>query len=113
MVKHIFEKGDIIYVDCAPQAGHEQSGRRPALVVSNSLFNEKEKSMAMVCPITNTDKNSPFHVKISGRNCKTSGFVMADQVRMLDVKARNAVLYDKAPTDVLKDVIEIICEIME
>lgn len=113
MVKNTFKKGDIIYIDCAPQAGHEQSGRRPALVVSNSLFNEKTRTMAMICPITNTDRNSPFHVKISDRACKTSGFIMAEQVKTADVEARNAVLYDKAPTDIVDEVVEIIHEIME
>lgn len=113
MVKKIFEKGDIIYVDCAPQAGHEQSGRRPALVVSNYVFNEFEKSMAMVCPITHTDRKSPFHVEISDSKCKTSGFIMVDQTRIIDVKARNAVWYDKAPDDIVENVSEIICEIVE
>ena len=51
----IFEQGDIVYLDFDPQSGHEQKGRRPALVVSNNLFN-RVSSLTMVCPITHTDR---------------------------------------------------------
>lgn len=55
----VFEQGDIVYLDFDPQAGHEQRGRRPALVVSNNLFN-RVSSLTMVCPITHTDKGIRF-----------------------------------------------------
>ena len=55
----VFEQGDIVYMDFDPQAGHEQRGRRPALVISNNLFN-RINSLTMVCPITHTDRGSPF-----------------------------------------------------
>ena len=58
-----FEQGDIIIMNFNPQQGHEQNGRRPALVVSNTLLNE-HSSLIMVCPITNTDKSHPFHVNL-------------------------------------------------
>lgn len=61
----VFEQGDIVYLDFDPQAGHEQKGRRPALVVSNNLFN-RVSSLTMVCPITHTDRGHPFHVKLDG-----------------------------------------------
>lgn len=113
MLKDIVEKGDIIYIDCTPQAGHEQKGRRPVLVVSNNIYNEKVRNMAMICPITNTNRNSPFHVKISSEYCKTSGFVMAEQAKVLDISARNAEPYDKATDDIVEEVVEIIREIIE
>ena len=57
----VFEQGDIVYLDFDPQAGHEQKGRRPALVVSNNLFN-RVSSLTMVCPITHTDRRC-YHVR--------------------------------------------------
>ena len=113
MVKNVLEKCDIIYVDCAPQAGHEQNGRRPALVVSNCIFNKHERNMAFVCPITSTNRNSPFHVKFPEGKCKTTGYVMADQIKSLDINARNAQLYDVAPDEVVDEVLEIIRDILE
>lgn len=61
---------------------------RPALVVSNDVMN-RFCSLAMVCPVTHTDRGSPLHVPLDGRT-KTDGFILCDQVRMLDLKARNA-----------------------
>lgn len=61
MKKYVPKKGDFIVVTFNPQSGHEQKGRRPALVVSNDLFN-KHTGFAMVCPITNTTRHFPFHV---------------------------------------------------
>ena len=84
----VFEQGDIVYLDFDPQSGHEQKGRRPALVVSNNLFN-RVSSMTMVCPITNTDRGHPFHIRLDART-RTTGVVMCDQVRMLALNTRHA-----------------------
>lgn len=107
----VFEQGDIVYMDFDPQAGHEQRGRRPALVVSSDLFN-RVNSLTMVCPITHTDRGSPFHIRLDDRT-ETDGVVMCDQVRMLDPNSRRAAFEEKAPDDVLAEAVDIIRGIIE
>ena len=107
----IFEQGDIIYLDFDPQAGHEQKGRRPALVVSNDLFN-RVSSLTMVCPITHTDRGHPFHVRLAGRT-KTDGVVMCDQARMLDLSSRRAAFEEKAPADLVAEAVDLITGFIE
>ena len=107
----VFEQGDIVYLDLDPQAGHEQRGRRPALVVSNNLFN-RVNSLTMVCPITHTDRGSPFHIRLDGRT-KTVGVIMCDQARMLDLSSRRASFEEKAPADILAEAVDIISGIIE
>ncbi len=93
-------------LDFDPQAGHEQKGRRPALVVSKEAFN-KGTGMAICCSITNTDRRMPFHVSIAGHTSLT-GFVMCEQVKSLDFRSRAMKLIEQAPQDVLEDVLSII-----
>jgi mRNA interferase MazF len=107
----IFEQGDIIYLNFDPQAGHEQKGRRPALVVSNNLFN-RTSSMTMVFPITHTDRNNPFHVRLDTRT-QTDGVVMCDQARMLDLNSRGASFVEKAPADIVAESVDIISGLIE
>jgi mRNA interferase MazF len=102
----MIKQGDIIWLDFDPQTGHEQKGRRPALVISNQSFNNFS-SLTLVCPITNTDKNHPFHVKLDKRT-KTTGVILCDQVRTLDAKARNSEYIERVADDILFDVIDII-----
>lgn len=101
-----FKQGDIIIMDFNPQQGHEQNGRRPALVVSNTLLNE-HSSLIMVCPITNTDKSHPFHVNLDD-STSVKGVILADQAKMLDVRARNARFVEKCPESIWMEAIEII-----
>lgn len=101
-----FEQGDIIYLDFNPQTGHEQKGRRPAIIITNNLFNKYSK-MLMVCPITNTNKNHPFHIPLDERT-KTTGTILCDQARTLDITARNAAFIEKAPDEVINKVINMI-----
>ena len=108
---NVFEQGDIVYLDFDPQAGHEQKGRRPALVVSNNLFN-RVSSLTMVCPITHTDRNHPFHVRLDDRT-KTDGVIMCDQARMLDLQSRNASFEEKAPDDIVADAVDLIIGFVE
>ena len=98
-------------MDFNPQAGHEQSGRRPALVVSNDILN-KHSSMIMVCPITNTNKSHPFHVPLDGRT-NTTGVVLCDQAKMLDATTRHAVFKEHSPTDIWEEACEIIREFIQ
>ncbi len=106
MSRSIPQKGDFIALDFDPQSGHEQKGRRPALVVSNSLFNERT-GLALVCPVTGTDRRYPFHVAIRD-NPRVDGFVMADQVKSVDYRARNARRIVKASAALLEEVLSIL-----
>ena len=101
------KQGDIIWVNFNPQTGHEQGGRRPALVISNDSFTQITNKSAMVCPITGTDKNFPFHVKLDDRT-KTTGFVLCDQAKIIDIRARNFEFIEKSPKDIVLEVIDII-----
>jgi mRNA interferase MazF len=103
---YVPRQGDLVALDFDPQSGHEQKGRRPALVVSKSAFN-KATGLAICCPITNTDRGIPFHVPISGRTSLT-GFVMCEQVKSLDFRSRKMKLIEPAPPDLLDDVLAII-----
>ncbi len=101
------KQGDIIWLDFDPQTGHEQKGRRPAIVVSNASFNRFTEKAAMVCPITKTFRKIPIQVKLDSRT-KTSGVVMCDQAKILDLEQRNAVFIEAAPEDIVLEVIDII-----
>ena len=106
MAHYIPRKGDCIALSFDPQTGHEQKGRRPALVVSNTLFNQKT-GLAIVCPITNTDRGVPFHVKILQDSVLT-GVVMVDQVKSVDYSARQAKFIEKAPESLLQEALAIL-----
>lgn len=105
MSKYVPKQGDIIYLDFNPQSGREQMGRRPALVISNNDFNSFFKNGVIVCPITNTDRNLPFHIKLPSSS-RATGVVMCEQVKALDIVARNAQFYDEAPNSVVHQVLE-------
>jgi mRNA interferase MazF len=105
------KQGYIIWLDFDPQTGHEQKGRRPALVVSNEVFNNFS-NLAIVCPITNTTKNYPFHIKLDGRT-KTTGVILCDQARTLDITARNYEFIEIIPDDILLEVADIIIGFIE
>jgi mRNA interferase MazF len=100
------KKGDFIDVTFDPQSGHEQRGRRPALVVSNTLFNE-QTGLAIVCPVTTTDRGYPFHVAITD-GPQVAGFVMVEQVKSIDFQARKAKQIGKASDGVLDTVLSIL-----
>lgn len=108
---YVPEQGDIITLDFGPQAGHEQKGHRPALVVSNTTFNRKTK-IAIVCPITNTERGFPLHIPLDERTSAT-GVVMCEQVKSLDITARNAVFREKAPEDIVEEVLDVITGFFE
>jgi mRNA interferase MazF len=105
-VKYLPEKGDFIALSFDPQSGHEQRGRRPAIVISNYLFN-KHTGLAIVCPITNTDRKIPFHLPVPTTSSLT-GFVMVDQVKSIDYTARRAKFIEKAPVELTEDVLGVL-----
>jgi len=99
-------KGDFISVTFDPHSGHEQKGRRPALVVSNTLFNE-QTGLAIVCPLTTTHRGYPFHVAVLG-NPDVKGFVMVEQVKSIDYRARQAKSVGRASDELIEEVLSIL-----
>ena len=97
---YIPDRGDIVWLNFTPQAGHEQAGHRPALVLSPASYNGKTRLM-LCCPITNQIKRYPFEVVLSDEST-VSGAVLADQVRSLDWKARQAKKKSKASNEVVE-----------
>ena len=93
-----------------PQQGHEQSGRRPAVILSNDILNH-HSSMALVCPITNTNKKHPFHIELDDRT-KTTGVILCDQAKMLDIKSRDAEFKEKCPEDIWNEAVELVKSFM-
>ena len=100
-------QGDIITMDFNPTKGHEQRGHRPAVVVSNASYNNFAGGVALVCPITNTNRNVALHIKLDGRT-KTTGTVMTDQVKALDLSVRYPKYIEKMPSDLLYEICDII-----
>lgn len=107
----VFEQGDIIYMDFSPQAGHEQAGRRPALVISKTAINRRS-SMTMVCPITHTPRKFFFQPKLPD-GLKTDGYVLCNQARFLDLSARNASFQEKVPQEFLAKVVNFVYSFIE
>lgn len=99
-------QGDIVMLDFNPQTGHEQAGYRPALVVSNNFFNNKT-NMTIVCPITNTNNEFPIHIKLDKRTA-TTGFILCEHVKSLDINQRHYKIIEKAPDDILQKVIDVL-----
>ena len=106
MATYIPKQGDLIAITFDPQAGHEPKGRRPALVISKDLFNSST-GMATVCPITNTDRDFPFHVPIP-KISKLTGFVMVEQVKSVDFRARRVKRIEPRNDELLSEVLSIL-----
>lgn len=97
-------RGDVVWISLNPQAGHEQAGRRPALVVSPASYNGKV-GLAVFCPITSQIKGYPFEVAIPA-GLKVSGVVLSDQVKSLDWRARKAEFICKLPKRTTLEVLQ-------
>ncbi len=106
MSTYVPRKGDLIAITLDPQSGHEQRGRRPALVLSNDLFN-KRTGLCMACPITNSRRDYPFHVPIPDGE-KVTGFVMVEQIKSIDFRAHKAKRIGRAPTPILEEALSIL-----
>lgn len=105
MVKapYIPDRGDIVWLQFDPQAGHEQAGLRPAIVITPKAYNHKV-GLALMCPITSRIKNYPFEVTLPEK-LEVSGAILADQIKSLDWRARNAKYACKAPAEIVADMI--------
>jgi mRNA interferase MazF len=97
------DAGDLIWLTFDPQAGHEQAGRRPALVLSPKLYNQKS-GLALVCPVTSHAKGYPFEVQVP-RDCGVSGVILSDHVKSLDWKVRQAERVGRVPPSVLNEIL--------
>jgi len=101
---YVPDSGDIVWISFNPQAGHEQAGRRPALVLSPAAYNGKV-GLAILCPITSQIKGYPFEVVIPD-GLEISGAILADQVKSLDWKARKAEFTFKLPSTSYNEVVQ-------
>ena len=98
------KSGDIIWIDFNPQSGHEQRGRRQALVVWGNDALQMIPMMSQVCAISNTGNGFPLHVPLDQVSKNTSGFVLCEQNRVFDLEARQAEYKDRASLEVLMKV---------
>lgn len=97
---YVPDRGDIIWIDFDPQAGHEQAGHRPALVLSPAVYNAKV-GLLLACPMTTKLKGYPFEVPIAG---PIPGAALADQVKPLDWRARGAMFKGRASANEIMDI---------
>ena len=96
--------GDVVWITLHPQAGHEQAGRRPAVVLSPGNYNSKT-GLAILCPITSQIKGYPFEVLLPA-GLPVAGAILSDQVKSLDWRARNAELLCTLPTETISEVLQ-------
>ena len=99
---HTPSRGDVVWLRFTPQAGHEQSGRRPAVIISPREYNQRV-GLCLCCPITSQAKGYPFEVELPG-GLEITGAVLCDQVKSLDWKARHASLIGALPGRCVKEI---------
>lgn len=108
---YVPNQGDLIWLTFNPQAGHEQAGRRPAFVLSPASYNVKV-GLAILCPITNQEKGYPFEVKIPA-GLGVTGVILADQVKSMDWRVRQAEYIDQLPARIHKQVLARLSVLLE
>ena len=100
---YVPQRGDIVWIDFDPQAGHEQAGRRPALILSDKKYNARS-SLVLLCPITSQFKPNPFVVALQPTLLPRPSYVLADQVKSLDWRQRNPTFITRAPAISVEEV---------
>jgi mRNA interferase MazF len=100
---YIPKRGDIAWINFNPQAGHEQAGHRPALILSPKTYNQKV-GLVILCPVTTHIKNYPFEVVVPD-NLPVKGVILADQVKSLDWRVRQATFMCKLPDHIVVEVL--------
>lgn len=100
---YVPERGDVVWITLHPQAGHEQNGHHPALVLSPKAYNARV-GLAIVCPITTNIKGYPFEVVVP-EGLRVTGVILADQVKSLDWRIRQAEQFDHLPAATVSEVL--------
>ncbi len=101
---YVPDRGDVVWMHLNPQAGHEQAGRRPALVISPATYNGRV-GLALLCPVTSQVKGYPFEVAIP-EGLRASGVILSDQVKSLDWRARRADFLERLPEAAVREVLQ-------
>src|SRR4029079_7137506 len=104
MMAYVPERGDVVWITLNPQAGHEQAGRRPAVVLSPAAYNGKV-GLALLCPVTSQVKGYPFEVMIPA-GLPASGVALADQLKSRDWRARRAELIGRLPAGTIEEILQ-------
>ena len=112
MSEYKAKQGDIVWLEFSPAAGNEQSGRRPAVIISNNTANNFLNKRAVVCPISSTNKGYPVQPVLDD-NMKTTGVVLCDQVMPVDLIARHAEFIEELPAAILSEVVDIVYGMIE
>lgn len=110
-ISYVPDRGDVVWLDFDPQAGHEQSARRPAFVLSPQSYNKKT-SLMLCCPVTSQVKGYPFEVAIAGVTT-VQGVILSDQVKSLDWQVRRAEKKGKVTNEVVEEVVLKVRAILE
>ena len=105
------DRGDVVWITLNPQAGHEQAGRRPAVVLSPGTYNARV-GLALFCPVTSKEKGYPFEVRIPA-GLPVSGVVLADQLKSLDWRARQAELAVRLPPQTTQEILQKLLILLE
>lgn len=111
MPRYVPDRGDVVWIDFNPRAGHEQAGRRPALVLSPATYNGKV-GLALLCPVTNQVKGYPFEVAIPP-GLPVTGAILADHVKSLDWTARRAKRACRVPRPTVVEVLQKLGTLLE
>ncbi len=105
------KQGDILKVNLNPVRGHEQAGYRPVIVVSGNQFNSISNDMVLVCPISNTKHYFPLHIPLDERTL-TTGVIITDQIKALDLTVRKYSYIESAPQDITDKTVNMIKQIV-
>ena len=104
MARYVPSRGDAVWISFNPQAGHEQAGRRPALIASPASYNRKV-GLALLWPITSQRKGYPFEVPLPA-DLKVAGVVLSDQIRSVDWRVRRATFICRVPPPLVREALE-------
>ena len=108
---YVPERGDLVWIDLDPQAGREQAGRRPALILSPRGYNAASRRSAVICPLSTKPKGYPFEVPVPPKS-GAQGVIIADQVKSVDWVARGAVRMGRVPATTLQEVTDLIATLL-
>lgn len=111
MKSYVPDRGDVVWLQSNPQAGHEQAGRRPAIILSPAAYNGRV-GLALLCPITRQAKGYPFEVRLEGTE-GVAGVVLADQIKSLDWRIRHAEFAGRATASVTLEVLQKLGTLLE